>query len=224
MHVMEVQQMQKRYHRAALVCVLITAALFCSALAPQHKPTLLIMPFRVSAATELAYLSDGIAALLPSRIDTSGTINVIGGDTAKKTLNAGAWTDPQRLLAHARRLKADFILKGVITARGEKISVEAHVIEVNRPQNIFPVSLQVAGIDLLISEADRLAERIREIITPVGSRYPIETTPDALQLVTPTQPCWTDPRPTGSFGIHEEPIHENTEPLDAESPPNHHGK
>ncbi len=173
---------------------LITVWLLCSALAPQHVPTVLILPFQINSAADLNYISDGMATLLPSRISMPGKISVVDLSTLKKSLGPDSLSSQESTIELARRLNADFILEGTITKIGSSLSVDSRIFEVQKPENSVPVIIQVSEIDRLIPETNAMADTVKEfILRSTGSKIPDKSlNAPAAQAKEPLPPSHID--------------------------------
>jgi TolB-like protein len=112
--------------------------------------TVAILPFKINADRDMNYLRDGVADMLSSRLHKAGEVEVLNRQVVEKALPPGSAVltdDSARDLA--RRLGADFVLFGSLTALGNSISMDAKMVDASggRPTlSFFEQSEDAGGI------------------------------------------------------------------------------
>jgi outer membrane protein insertion porin family len=144
---------------AAALGALAAAALgaLAAAAAGEERRTVAILPVVVHAVEEQAYLRDGLADMLASRLGQQPGIGVIRvSDPAAATL------EPEAARAAGRAVGAQWVLYGSFTRFGEGASLDVQCIPVAAPGEPSPRSIFVQSGRLadLIPRLDGLAERV----------------------------------------------------------------
>ena len=138
----------------------------------EERRSVAILPVVVHAREDQAYLRDGLADMLASRLGQQAGIGVIRvDDPAQGTL------DPSAARAAARAVGAQWVLFGSFTRFGEGASLDMQCLPVAAPGEPGPRSIfvQSAQITELIPRLDGLAERValhvlgRDAAGPAGS-------------------------------------------------------
>lgn len=105
---------------AALIAPLPAAA------APQ---SVAIVPFKVNAEKDMSYLRDGVYDMLSSRLQKAGEVEVVNRQTVERALTQAVATE-SAAREFGRKLAADFVLFGSITALGNSISIDSKMVDV----------------------------------------------------------------------------------------------
>jgi TolB-like protein len=123
--------------------------------------TVAIVPFKINAEKDMNYLRDGVADMLGSRLHKAGEVEVLNRQAVEKALPPGAPALTEESARDlARRLGADFVLFGSITALGGSISMDAKMVDAagSRPtMSFFEQSEDAGGI---ISKINAMAAGI----------------------------------------------------------------
>ena len=123
----------------------------------EERQTVAILPVVVHALEQQAYLRDGLADMLASRLGQQSGIGVIRvSDPAQATVEADA------ARAAARAVGAQWVLYGSFTRFGEGASLDMRCVPVAAPGDPGPRSIfvQAGQIADLIPRLDGLAERV----------------------------------------------------------------
>jgi outer membrane protein insertion porin family len=123
----------------------------------EERRTVAILPVVVHALEQQAYLRDGLADMLASRLGQQPGIGVIRVDDP-----AQATSDPDVARAAARAVGAQWVLFGSFTRFGDGASLDVQCVPVAAPGEPGPRSIfvQSAQIAELIPRLDGLAERV----------------------------------------------------------------
>jgi outer membrane protein insertion porin family len=123
----------------------------------EERRTIAILPVVVHALEQQAYLRDGLADMLASRLGQQPGIGVIRvSDPAQATVDADA------ARAAGRAAGAQWVLFGSFTRFGEGASLDVRCVPVAAPGDPGPRSIfvQAGQIADLIPRLDGLAERV----------------------------------------------------------------
>jgi TolB-like protein len=161
-----------RLRPASLLFVLgLASGLLPGVAGAEERHTVAILPVVVHARDDQAYLREGLADMLASRLGQQPGIGVVRvNDPAKATL------DPAVARAAGQALGAQWVLFGSFTRFGEGASLDVQCLPVAAtgdpgPRSIFVQSGQIAD---LIPQLDGVAERVaahvlgREAATGAG--------------------------------------------------------
>ncbi len=137
--------------------LILALALPSGAVRAEERRTVAILPVVVHAVADQAYLREGLADMLASRLGQRPGIGVIRVNDA-----AAATLDPEAARAAARAVGAQWVLFGSVTRFGEGASLDVQCLAVAAaddpgPRSIFVQSAQIAE---LIPRLDSLAERV----------------------------------------------------------------
>ncbi len=125
--------------------------------AAEERQTVAILPVVVHAVSDQAYLREGLADMLASRLGQQPGIGVIRmNDATQATL------DSETARAAGRAVGAQWVLFGSFTRFGEGASLDMQCLPVAAPGDPGPRSIfvQSAQIAELIPRLDSLAERV----------------------------------------------------------------
>ena len=148
--------------RLRLASLLFVLGLALGLLAPgaagaEERHTIAVLPVVVHAREDQAYLREGLADMLASRLGQQPGIGVVRvNDPAQATL------DPAVARAAGQALGAQWVLFGSFTRFGEGASLDVQCVPVAAPgdpgpRSIFVQSGQIAD---LIPQLDGVAERV----------------------------------------------------------------
>jgi tetratricopeptide (TPR) repeat protein len=129
-----------------------------------------IMPFATHGEPSLAYLGDGLEALLEAKLDGAGGLRVTdpGSVRALLPVGAGAGADPAAVAEVARRLSATHFVTGDVTVMGQRVQVRA---ELHTLTNGRVTTVVTSGApDSLFALADTLAVRLLADASGIGAR------------------------------------------------------
>ncbi len=138
-----------------------------------------VFPFTVHSQEDIAYIQEGIASLLPSRIAVSGKIGIVDSYAIRDELKKLPADHPlSSEVAIGKKLKADFILIGNITKIGSNVSLDTRLIEAAPPEQETPLFIQSLGLNDMLPQLTAFAEKVKKRV--LGSSEPIESVSDAL--------------------------------------------
>ncbi len=135
-----------------------------------------VMPFTINAAQDMAYLKDGIADMLESRLAWEDKVELIPRKLSQAQLPEGRLSIEQARQIGAE-LGADYILFGSVTVLGDNISLDAKMTDVKGDKETHFFSHQGKGMDALIPKIDQVAAEINtkvfgRDVTPSESAAP----------------------------------------------------
>jgi TolB-like protein len=115
---------------AAVLCLLAAAAaLALPAAAAAAAKTVAIVPFKINAEKDMGYLRDGVYDMLSSRLQKAGDVEVLNRQVVERALTQAVATEAAAR-DFGRKLAADFVLFGSITALGNSISIDSKMVDV----------------------------------------------------------------------------------------------
>ncbi|MEJ5363793.1 MAG: FG-GAP-like repeat-containing protein [Desulfosoma sp.] len=145
------------------LCVFIIA--FCTATAPcalgqeSGIKTVAMVPFQMNTPKDLYYLQDGVWDMLRSRLAWPGKVRVLDKASVLDALKgSGAVQDAEAARTLARRLKADYVLYGSVTALGDAVSVDATVVPAAPDEAPMQFPFQSPTLNQLIPTVNQMAE------------------------------------------------------------------
>ncbi len=151
--------------KSTAVCVLmiaLAAAIVPSALAQDSGvKTVALVPFQMNTPKDLYYLQDGVWDMLRSRLAWPGKVRVLDKAMVLDAVKSpGAIQDADGARNLARRLKADYVLYGSLTALGEAVSVDATVVPAAADDPPMQFPFQSPSLNQLIPTVNQMAETI----------------------------------------------------------------
>jgi len=152
----------------------LALALLAGTAGAEERRTVAILPVVVHALEDQAYLREGLADMLASRLGQQPGIGVVRvNDPAKATL------DPAAARAAGQAAGAQWVLYGSFTRFGEGASLDMQCIPVAAPGDPGPRSIfvQSGQIAELIPRLDAVAERVAAHVT--GREGPAVRAPGA---------------------------------------------
>ncbi len=169
------------FRRHALAAAFVAASALGAAPSAAAGGRVAILPVVVHSLEDQAYLRDGLADMLASRLGQRAGVSVIRvGDRAKATSEADA------ARAAAKNVGADWVLFGSFTRFGEGASLDLRCLPVGGGEgdgrSIFVQSGALAEIiPRLDSVADRIAAHIQGKATPAVAAAPaVASTPTSV--------------------------------------------
>lgn len=142
---------------SSAIAALLALACLVSAARAEERRSVAILPVVVHALEEQAYLREGLADMLASRLGQHPGIGVVRvNDPAKATLDADA------ARAAGRAAGAQWVLYGSFTRFGDGASLDMQCVPVAAPGDPGPRSIfvQSGQIAELIPRLDGVAERV----------------------------------------------------------------
>jgi outer membrane protein insertion porin family len=135
----------------------LALALLAGAAGAEERRTVAVLPVVVHALEDHAYLREGLADMLASRLGQQPGIGVLRVDDPVK-----ATTDADAARATAKALGAQWVLYGSFTRFGDGASLDVRCVPVAAPGEPGPRSIFVQSGQLaeLIPRLDGVAERV----------------------------------------------------------------
>jgi len=162
-----------RLHRWSSAFVVgLALALLAGGARAEERRTVAILPVVVHAREDQAYLREGLADMLASRLGRQPGIGVVRvSDPARATLDAAAAREAGRAVG------AEWVLYGSFTRFGDGASLDMQCLPVAAssdpgPRSIFVQSGQIAE---LIPRLDGVAERVAAHVLGRDGAAPSET-------------------------------------------------
>ena len=148
---------------------LVAFACLAGAARAEERRTIAILPVVVHALEDQAYLREGLADMLASRLGQQAGIGVVRvNDPAKATI------DPAAARAAAQAVGAQWVLYGSFTRFGDGASLDMQCVPVAAPGDPGPRSIfvQSGQIAELIPRLDGVAERVAAHVLGRGGAAP----------------------------------------------------
>jgi TolB-like protein len=148
---------RRRSGSSPFACALALALAVAAGARAEERRTVAILPVVVHALEDHAYLRDGLADMLASRLGQQPGIGVLRVDDP-----AQATTDVDVARATAKALGAQWVLFGSFTRFGDGASLDVRCVSVAAPADSGPRSIFVQSGQLaeLIPRLDGVAERV----------------------------------------------------------------
>ena len=156
----------------------VALALAAGAARAEERRTVAILPVVVHALEDQAYLREGLADMLASRLGQQPGIGVVRvNDPAKATL------DPAAARAAGQAVGAQWVLFGSFTRFGDGASLDVQCMPVAAPGNPDPRSIfvQAGQIGELIPRLDGIAARVASHVMGRDGGAPPARAGDASQ-------------------------------------------
>lgn len=155
---------QRFGHRLITFCLTIQLLITgLSASAAEPKQVALI-PFKINADRDLAYLRDGIYDMLSTRLSRSGEVVVLQREQVEQAVNAAGRPDAQldepAARSIGRTLAADFVMIGSLTVLGSNVSIDAKMIDVAGTRPTMAFSEQSEDLGGVITKVNMMASEI----------------------------------------------------------------
>jgi outer membrane protein insertion porin family len=145
----------------SLICLAPAAAQAAQAL------KVAVFPFHVFSREPLNQLRTGVQEMIKSRLTAQGVVVIPTEDVNRAVAAEGKPLDLSLTRKLAGRLGADFAITGSLTKIGNRVSLDAKVLDVmgmQRPQSVF---IEGAGLESLPGLAERIS---RELAVRVSGR------------------------------------------------------
>ena len=153
----------------AALLALTVAALPAFAQSPTPAAVrVMVLPFQVHSARQLAYLEQSLADLLTTRLEGSGRVAVVEPDAATASFKGALGNEP-RLRDIAAERGAQFIVTGSLTELAGQYSLDLRVTPVagGAPRTLDAAA---SGDDQLLDRIGDLAAQIAEVVGGRGAR------------------------------------------------------
>ena len=124
--------MRKDTNSILLTVLLVVAGLLLagSVLAEEMKKSVAILPFSLNAPADKQYLQEGLRDMLGSRIKAEAGARIVSKSEVDGLLRTmGGKLVAENMPAFAKKLGADYLIYGSITALGGGISIDAQVFD-----------------------------------------------------------------------------------------------
>ena len=161
--------------------------------ADEKAPTVLVMPFRINADNDLAYLSHQIATVLAGQLEKQGAITL----TPKETEGSGSLQAPgerpQHVRAKAQSSGADQVVWGSFTLIGNDFSLDVQLMEVAADSTPKRFYAQGRNLENLVTVTNDLADQIglklfrRQLVSNVQIEGQQRIESDAIARVIKTK-------------------------------------
>jgi TolB-like protein len=134
--------------------------------AAADEPKLLMLPIVVHSAEDPDYLRSGLSDMLASRFERIGALELLRSDPESR-----GTTDPDRALALARKVDADFVLYGSFTRFGRGASLDVQCVptgpgaedgELGAP--LREIFVHSGSIGEIIPDLDELAGKVSRFV------------------------------------------------------------
>jgi TolB-like protein len=114
-----------------LIALILVAAAAAPPSAAAAAKTVAIVPFKVNADKDMGFLRDGVYDMLSSRLLKAGEVEVMSRAAVEKALPpAPGVTTESAAREFGKKLGADFVLFGSITALGNSLSLDSKMVDV----------------------------------------------------------------------------------------------
>lgn len=178
---------EKRTLLPYILTIVLAAALFLPAggARAQAQPeeettpkTVVVLPWKVNAAGDTAYLKDAFTEMLTTRLQEKG-FSVEGPSAAGSALSgrSAPWTEADARAA-ADALGADLALYGSLNVLGESVSLDARILDAAEGGVVMPFSATGQGLESVVEMAEKTA---------------VETTAFAASAPVAVEPALTAP-------------------------------
>ncbi len=129
---------------------------------------LMVLPFEVHSARQLAYLEHSLAELLTTRLEASGRLEVLEPDAAAQP-PAGGVDAENALRAIARERGAKFVVLGAVTELAGQYSLDLRVLPAEGGAG-RSLDAAASGDDQLLDRIGDLAAQVAEVVGGRGAR------------------------------------------------------
>ncbi len=147
---------------AALLAVAVAALPAFAQSAAPAPVRVMVLPFQVNSARQLAYLEKSLADLLTTRLEASGRVSVVESDAAAAKYRGGVGSEPG-LRAIAGERGASFVVTGTLTELAGQYSLDLRVTPVGGGA-ARTLDAAASGDDQLLDRIGDLAARIAEVV------------------------------------------------------------
>ena len=165
------------------LAVIAAAALLPGAAAAQGRARIAVLPVVIHSMDEQAYLQDGLADMLSSRLGQHSGVGVIRVEEA-----GTATTDAAEARNHGRAAGGDWVLFGSFTRFGNGASLDLRCVRVDGAEGDAgrSVFVQTGTLEQIIPRLSNVAERIAAHVNagpgspaPVAAAAPAKPTEEA---------------------------------------------
>ncbi len=162
-----------------------------------------VVPFAINAENDLAYLKNGIADMLTSRLAWENKVQVLGREQTEAALQqaTGPLNEIQAQILGAK-LQADYVLFGSLTIFGNSISMDAKMIDVSGQRQTLSFFNQAEGMGKVIPQINRFASDINAKIFGRQVAPTVTLTPTAAPT---SRAGTTTASPAPAHDIHAHP-------------------
>ncbi|HEX5819147.1 MAG TPA: BTAD domain-containing putative transcriptional regulator [Gemmatimonadales bacterium] len=131
-----------------------------------------VMPFTVHGEPSLAYVGDGIGALLEAKLDGAGGTRLVDPRAVRGLLapRSGDTGDAGLTLEAARRLRATHFVTGDVTAVGDRVQVRAELRSAAGSGDVLKAAAVSGARDSLFALADAVALQLLPDVAGLGRR------------------------------------------------------
>ncbi len=163
----------------------------------EQPPRIALLPLEMIAPQEMSHLQDGIRTMLGSRLAATQQAALVSRSTVERELAA---VDPPQeaddYAALGRRLKADYLIGGVLTAVGSGLSLDLNVYDIRADGRARAFSTSAASEDEVIPMIDELAGDITEsVLAPATPPATGQTAAPSPVIPGTQQPSYISPHP-----------------------------
>lgn len=169
----------------------------CAPKQQTKKATIAFLPFESHSAKDLSYLTSGIRDMLASRLASGVSAKIIDKSSIDEALTkSGRISQPSQFQQLAKKLEANYLVTGSLTAFGSSLSLDAKVYDRDGvAQNFYATA---ATEDDIIMAIDQLAWNIAEKI------FNYQPPAQSMQMATPStqtpsQPAYQTAHPERAF-------------------------
>jgi TolB-like protein len=180
------------------------------AAADQAEKSVAILPFTLNAPPDMQYLREGLRDMIGSRLRVEGGAVMVSNSNVDGALSAaGGKLAPETRGEFARRLGADYLIHGSITALGGGISIDARVFSAAAPADGAERQFYGSAMsnDQIMQAIDALAwdiiEQLFDKKRPAAMRpaQPVPSAAQGTQEFTTVHPDKTFMTSGGGFGL-----------------------
>ncbi len=158
--------MKKSFHAATrfvLMSFAVITIISTSVYASAKQERVAIIPFKINAQEDMAFLKDGILSMLSSRLSWEKKVVVINRqETEKAVQSVTGPLNEKKALKIGAVLEADYVLFGSLTIFGNSVSLDSKMLDVSEKKEPLSFYNQSHGIDEVIPKINLFAEAINE--------------------------------------------------------------
>ncbi len=130
---------------------------------PGTEGQVLFLPFSVQAPDSYAYLEDGLANMLATRVAGHAGITAVNQTPATQSMSGYLKTGKNDAFGQAfRNMKADYLVVGTMVAAENKMELTVYVYNRLKTETPEVFTQSVSGMDKLLDGIDELAWKIAE--------------------------------------------------------------
>jgi TolB-like protein len=151
--------------------------------AEESSKSVAVLPFEMHAPDSMAYLQEGLRAMLASRLAANGGATIIEHSKIDPLLTeSGKNLQQQQAVALARQLGADYIVSGSLTSLGGSMSLDAKVFAAD--ETMAPLNFYAAA-----AEEKEVISAINELSWDIAAKVLGATPPAAFRPTAVAQPA-----------------------------------